>query len=301
MIGVLGQSPISSVTKAGMSEFVSLLRPKPSTAYGGDPSTYYRPYVNTRGIIINKDFLKGRVVDLSKGYQFQFNPATISDVKEAVYENRGYAGLPYLDYIWGGGGTRTISFQLFLDDTPQSHTISFRPSARGDKEAATIKPESNYTYDENGRLSNIEGIGNGRFDLKRVATEEFKSAYAKPSPGPDKFKWVENGAYSHSRTKERGVLDDVELIQSFLYPAPLVGEQTPKFAEGGMVSTNQFRPPATAVLCIGPLYLEGVVKSAPVEYTLFDSDLTPIRANINVEFAVFEFAEVVRKINQNTR
>lgn len=298
MIGVLGQSPISSVTKAGMSEFTSLLRPKPSTAYGNDPSSSYRPYVSTRGVLINKDFLKGRVVDLSKGYQFQFNPATISDVKEAVYENRGYAGLPYLDYIWGGGGTRTISFQLFLDDTPQSHTISFRPSARGDKEAATIKPESNYTYDENGRLSNIEGIGNGRFDLKRVATEEFKSAYAKPSPGPDKFKWVENGAYSHSRTKERGVLDDVELIQSFLYPAPLVGESTPKFAEGGMVTTSQFRPPATAVLCIGPLYLEGVVKSAPVEYTLFDSDLTPLRANINVEFAVFEFAEVIRKIKQ---
>jgi len=55
---------------------------------------------------------------------------------------------------------------------------------------------------------------------------------------------------------------------------------------------NQFRPPAIAVLSLGPLYLEGVIKSAPVTYTLFDQDLTPIRATIDIVFSVYEFEEL---------
>lgn len=308
MIQALGSSPISGVTKAGMSEFLSLLRPKPSKAFGDDSSRYFRPYVNTRGVIINKSFLRGSSTDLTKGYQFQFNPSTISDVKEAIYEGRTYIGLPYQDYIWGGGGQRTISFQLFLDDTPQSHIKSFRPTSIGGKDAATLKTNSKFTYDETGRIT---GTGEkSRFGqaLLNEAVAQGKSLYQgaiapfmKASSKPGKFEWDENGSYSHSRTKERGVLDDVELIQSFLYPAPLTGENTPKFAEGGIVSMNQFRPPATAVLCVGPLYLEGIVRSAPVQYTLFDKDLCPIRATIDLEFTVFEFAEVTRKINSNQK
>lgn len=309
MIQALGASPISGVTKAGMSEFLSLLRPKPSKAFGDDPSRYFRPYTNTRGVIINKDFLRGSTPDLTKGYQFQFNPATINDVKEALYESRTYIGLPYQDYIWKGGGQRTITLQLFLDDTPQSHIRSFRPTAIGGKDASTLKVDSKFTYDETGRLTGTgtesskfgqaildEAISQGKA-LYKGATAPFMKASSKPN----KFEWDENGAYSHSRTRKRGVLDDVELIQSFLYPAPLVGENTPKFAEGGIVSLNQFRPPATAVLCIGPIYLEGIVKAAPVQYTLFDQDLCPIRATIDLEFSVFEFEEVTRKIKWNQK
>lgn len=308
MIQALGASPISGITKAGLSEFLSLLRPKPSKAFGDDPSRYFRPYVNTRGVIINKDFLKGASTDLTKGYQFQFNPATISDVKEAIYGGRTYVGLPYQDYIWGGGGQRTISFQLFLDDTPQSHIRSFRPTSRGGNDADTLKMDSKFTYDETGRLT---GTGEKGYFGKGIVDEVVSqgkalykgaiSPFMKASSKPNIFEWDENGAHSHSRTMKRGVLDDVELIQSFLYPAPLAGENTPKFAEGGIVSMNQFRPPATAVLCIGPLYLEGIVKAAPVQYTLFDHDLCPIRAIIDLEFLVFEFEEITRKINANQK
>lgn len=306
MIQALGASPISGVTKAGMSEFLSLLRPKPSKAFGDDPSRYFRPYTNTRGVIINKDFLKGSTTDLTKGYQFQFNPATINDVKEALYESRTYIGLPYQDYIWKGGGQRTITLQLFLDDTPQSHIRSFRPTAIGGKDAATIRLDDKYGQGVSGYEAFEKEVMSGKSKSNSFKDELSSQRQAikenfKPTPGPNKFKWDENGAYSHSRTRERGVLDDVELIQSFLYPAPLVGENTPKFAEGGIVSLNQFRPPATAVLCIGPLYLEGVVKAAPVQYTLFDQDLCPIRATIDLEFAVFEFEEVTRKIKWNQK
>ena len=130
MIEVLGQSPISSVATAGRSVFMSILRNKPSKAFGEDPNRYPRPYTSTRGILINKELVDGvKTPDLKQGYQFQFNPQTITDVKNTLYETRQYAGLPYNDYIWGGGGERIISFQLFLDNTPQSKQRSFRPTA----------------------------------------------------------------------------------------------------------------------------------------------------------------------------
>lgn len=105
-------------------------------------------------------------------------------------------------------------------------------------------------------------------------------------------------AFSKRRFSERGILNDVELVQSFLYPEVLVGEAIPQFASGGIISSNQFRPPAVSILCIGPLYFEGIVKSVGVNYTLFDEDLTPIRGTISVEFAAYEFENLKNMIKQ---
>lgn len=303
MIGALGATPISSVTSAGMNEFVSLLSTKASKAFGSE--RWARAYTKTRGIIINKEFLKDKPIDLNKGYQFQFNPQTIEDVKATSYEQRKYAGLPYVDHIWGGGGERLITFELFLDNTPQSHTQGFRPTEYGSRLASDLSDANKrgYGYDASGRLSTngsknyvgqdfIENVNSVGRSIRNQVTSIV------PSKSPSGFNWVENGAHSHTRINKRGILPEVELLQSFLYPAPLVGESTPKFAEGGIVSSNQFRPPATAVLCLGPLYLEGVIKSLPIKYTLFDEDLTPIRATVNVEFSVFEFAKITRLIEQ---
>lgn len=300
MIEVLGQAPINSAVTAGRSEFMSVLKNGPSNSFGEASGRYPRPYTSTRGIIINKEFVDGvRTIDLRKGYQFQFNPQTITDVKSTLYEARQYAGLPYNDYIWGGGGERIISFQLFLDNTPQSKQRSFRPNAYGSKIAKEFKTEgTGYTFDENSGKYTLSGssFGKGVVEDVKSQAKTIKES-AEPSKGPSSFEYVDNDAYSVSRVDERGILPEVELIQSFLYPAPLSGETTPLFAEGGVVNTHQFRPPATAILAIGPLYLEGVVKSAPVSYTLFDQDLTPIRGTIDLEFAVFEFENIERQIN----
>lgn len=300
MIEALGQSPISSVATAGRSEFMSILRKKPSRAFGEDPNRYPRQYTSTRGVLINKEFVDGvKTPDLKKGYQFQFNPQTISDVKSTLYETRQYAGLPYNDYIWGGGGERIISFQLFLDNTPQSKQRSFRPTSYGSKLAKEFKTEgTGYTFDENtGKYSlDRKGIGAGFVDELKSQAKGIKESVL-PSKGPSNFEYIDNGAYSTSRVSERGILPEVELLQSFLYPAPLTGEATPLFAEGGIIDTHQFRPPAMAILAIGPLYLEGVLKSAPVTYTLFDQDLTPIRGTVDIEFAVFEFENIERQID----
>lgn len=295
MIEFLGQSPINSVATAGRSEFMSIFRNRPSNAFREDPNRYPRSYTSTRGILINKEFVDGvSVPDLSKGYYFQFNPSTITDVKRTLYSERQYAGLPYNDYIWGGGGERLISFQLFLDNTPQSKQRYFRPNVYGSTIAKEFKTEgTGYTFDEkSGKYSVRRSVDLGLISDVKSLTES-----ALPSNGPSSFEYIDNGAYSTSRVHERGIMPEVELIQSFLYPAPLVGETTPRFAEGGIVSTQQFRPPAIAILAIGPLYLEGVIKSAPVTYTLFDQDLTPIRGTIDLEVAVLEYEEIERQID----
>lgn len=301
MIEVLGSSPISSVATAGRSEFMSIFRNKPSKAFGEDPNRYPRPYTSTRGILINKELVDGvKTPDLKQGYQFQFNPQTITDVKSTLYETRQYAGLPYNDYIWGGGGERIISFQLFLDNTPQSKQRSFRPTAYGSKLANSIKVEgTGFSYDEKGRITGTGDksyFGKGIVDEIKSQARSISESFL-PSKGPSAFDYDKYGAFSNTRVDERGILPEVELIQSFLYPAPLTGETTPLFAESGVVSTNQFRPPAVAILAIGPLYLEGVLKSAPVTYTLFDQDLTPIRGTVDIEFAVFEFENIERQID----
>lgn len=284
ILEALGQSPLNSGVTAGMSKFMSLFRDKPSKAFGEDPNRYPRPYTVSRGIIINKEFVVGtKTPDLLKGYHFQFNPQQVHDSKTTNYETRSYTGLPYNDYIWSGGGERVITFQLFMDNTPQSKQRSFRPTAYGSKLAKEFKTEGmNFAYDENGRNT----------------TDGKSKRNLMPSPGPTHFEYVDNGAYSTSRVDERGILPEVELLQSFLYPAPLAGEDTPRFAEGGIVSSNQFRPPATAILALGQFYFEGVIKSAPVTYTLFDYDLTPIRGTADIEFAVFEFENIERMIRK---
>lgn len=72
----------------------------------------------TRGFLGLVDDVESGIFD--RVYQFQFNPATISTNKQTNYSNRPYPGLPYEELIWSGAGPREISFELFIDDTPQS-------------------------------------------------------------------------------------------------------------------------------------------------------------------------------------
>lgn len=291
MIELLGQSPLNSAVVAGRSQFTSLFRTKPSNAYAEEAGRYPRPYTSQRGILINKDFLLEKPLQLDKGYYFQFNPQTVSDIKNTLYETRSYAGLSFNDYTWAGGGERLVTFQLFMDNTPQSKIRSFRPTAiNNSKEALTLK---------------VDGVNvkeNGLVDIEYSQAERIRRELGvsiEVAKGASKFEFV-GDAYSSTRVHQRGILPEVELIQSYLYPAPLKGEETPMFASGGVISSAQFRPPPTVVLSIGPIYLEGVIKSAPVEYTLFDADLTPIRGSIDIEFAVFEFETISKPEELNS-
>lgn len=285
---------VSTASDIALREFASVIRRNPSGAFGEDPSRFSGGYTPTRGIIIDREYVRSaNTIDLNKGYQFQFNPQTVSDTKNTTYSNRNYAGLHYEDYSWSGGGERVITFQLFLDNTPGSKYRQLRPESYGSARAMEIDDKGKgFPYNEDTQ----------KYEVPRHTIKSRVEGYLKdlnpvkaPNNGPDRFDFV-GDAYSVSRVHERGVLPEVEFLQSFLYPSKLVGEDTPRFAEGGVVSENQFRPPATAVLALGPIYLEGFLRSCPVEYTLFDRDLTPIRANVNVEFVVHEYETLERRV-----
>lgn len=288
MIEKLGQGPINTAASSLRSQFMSIFRERPSTAFSNDSNRYPREYVTTRGLLISKTHLNEKIPDLTKGHIFQFNPATVDDVKNTIYEVRGYTGLSYNDYVWSGGGERVVSFQLFLDNTPQSKQRHFRPEMYGSKRALEIENSyGGYGYDSSGRItdtaSNSSTLGG---DIKKTLNYS-------ASEGPQSFTYT-GDAFSTTRVDERGILPEVEKIQSFMYPALMKGEEVPRFSEGGVVSQVQFRPPSVVVLTIGPLYLEGVIKSAPVQYTLFDKDLTPIRGTISIEMGIFEYEDLSR-------
>lgn len=263
IVEALGSAPLSTAVSSGMNKFTSIFRNKPSTMYKGNDYNKPRSYVREAGLLIAMEYTDQKNPDFSKGYYFQFNPQTVTDTKSTIYETRSYAGTPYVDSIWGNGGERTVTFQLFLDDTPGSDISYLRGNPHIAENGALA-----YTYTEG---LNVTGDLNNR-----------------------------------TRVHERGILDAVELIQSFMYPAPLKGSDgkdlpTPRFASGGVVTMTQFRPPAKAIITIGALYYSGYVKAAPVTYELFDADLTPIRGTIDLEFVVDEFQSLEKIMNTKQR
>lgn len=242
-----GQAPISTGIKVGLDKFYSIFRssPKISASNGRWGKDYLS---STRGMLATKESIKSG--DYNRVYLFQFNPQTVSDSKSTNWEEITYAGLPYIDLIWGGGGVRRVSFQLFLDNTPQSKHRYF--------------------------------MGNGNEGEHIDKDGSFSS---------DGFSTIKtnNKGYSATRYNERGILDEIEFLQSFMYPAVSEADKTPKFAEGGIVNLKQFRPPSLACIALGPLYLEGIIRSVDVNYTLFDKDLTPLRGTVDLELSVYEF------------
>lgn len=303
MIELFGNSVLNTAVTAGIRNFTSILSgaagPSRSfaTVKGDDDGRFPRGYTSTRGILISKRDLKAS--NFNNGYYFQFNPQTIEDVKQTIWEVRQYTGLSYNDYVWAHGGERIISFQLFLDNTPGSKYGKFRPEAYNSKLAQEPTSVGASGYNPRSSMPPASARANGAVYGQAVgevaaAGRTLLNNDFNPAKGPSSLAY--NGGasrgYSTTRVDARGILPEVEKIQSFLYPEVAVGEAIPKFAQGGIVAPNQFRPPATAVFAFGPIYLEGILKNAATKYTLFDKDLVPLRGTIDVEFAVYEFEEL---------
>lgn len=267
MIEVLGMSPISSFSTTLRKNFVSLFREGVSNAYGLSSARTPGMYTSYRGYMVSKELIdpltskepapSEKVFSFKDGLYFQFNPSTIREEKLSNYNTREYPGMAYVDYVWAGGSDKTLNFELFLDNTPQTKTKHFRPESYDSVRALEIDDK----------------------------TMNMNDVYFK-----------EGKAYSSTRVSERGVLPEVEKLESFLYPALKNREAVPKFSSGGVVDNDQFRPPPTVIFTYGPMYYEGIVRSVNKEYTLFDFDLTPLRCTANVEFVVFEFQNLERLI-----
>lgn len=298
VLSIIGSSPINSAITWAEKSFVSLFRMKASNAFSESKGT--RPYVNTRGYLISKKELFSLDDGLAlaqSGYMFQFNPQQFTDSKVSNFETRSYAGLPYVDYIWTGGGERQISFQLFIDDTPASHTRTFNADTYS-KLADEIKVQQEKTKEKFLSKKWFKGAAETALSSIGISlTEE-----------PKALEWKSYGAYSHTRIHERGTLDAVERVTQYLYPQAewkygRTKRPIPKFSTGGIVNVEQFRPPAVVVFSFGDnYYLEGIMRSANVTHTLFDADLTPIRSTIDVTLGIIDSEAItdMRLINYPT-
>jgi len=94
--------------------------------------------------------------------------------------------------------------------------------------------------------------------------------------------------------KPRGVLDDCELLESFVRPdVPTKGKiKIPKFSSGGIVPPNQFYPPPVLIFIYGNFYLEGILRSVDFTYSAWRTNLIPARAQATISFTVLEQEEV---------
>ncbi len=97
------------------------------------------------------------------------------------------------------------------------------------------------------------------------------------------------GDYGIENLNPRGVLPMVEKLTKFQYPVPEKGRAL--FLSGGLADVSAFKrfsSPPIAIFVFGSYYMEAVVPSVNVKYTLFNKDLVPVRAECDVTLKIIE-------------
>jgi hypothetical protein len=102
-------------------------------------------YNTMRGLLAYKD-------DNSRNLLFQFNPTDLDDTKQVIYEDREKTGFDNTDFLWIRGGSRNISFTLFLDATEGS-----RQAHLGKVGSPEVSQSEMFTHNpERGVLNQVE-------------------------------------------------------------------------------------------------------------------------------------------------
>lgn len=225
---------------------------------------------DTRGLLIPVDDFDRSPITLERALQFQFNPTEIFDGKLVRYEERPYVGHDAIRNIWGGGGKRTLKFNLTFDAT----VITTR---EGDLPNDWMRLHYNST--------------------------EF-GEYGKPRT-TNKFQ--EENIDFISVTSEDGTLTPVSQLQSFKY-SERVGDQRGvglRFQNGLFEPTNRFSSPPTLYFLFGVMVFVVVVEDVQVSHKLFHKEGFPIRSECEVVLQVYEWdipsnisQEAVSKLNQ---
>lgn len=95
-------------------------------------NTGMSPYKQVkRGILAHKN-------NPEKLYLFQFNPQEINDTKDVRYADIDRPNRQYVDYVFSGGGPRTLAFTLNLDATAGSNTPEFTSTKLGNQGFETL-------------------------------------------------------------------------------------------------------------------------------------------------------------------
>lgn len=105
---------------------------------------------------------------------------------------------------------------------------------------------------------------------------------------------------------EVGIMEQVRKLKQFLLPAEFDNPYKPTFilANGNTAPTAQFIAPPRMVFTYGKWYLEAKMESCPIKYTLFNSNLVPIRGEAQVSLLIEDGFEVkesafIRNISTN--
>lgn len=210
---------------------------------------------------------------------------SVSDENPGIGEERKYSSIRGM----------FVPKQLGSDDFDDKRKLLFQfnpDEIRTEKDAAW-NVRSNPGMDFNDYLWSNGGEKLLTFKLWFDATAGSHSSFFRRSELDDA-----SLATQINNIRPRGVLDDTELLESFLHPAipDKVNKNifpVPKFSIGGVVAEKQFYPPTVLIFVYGNgFYYEGILKSADITYTVFRKDLIPSRAEVNCVFAAFEHTEV---------
>ena len=87
------------------------------------------------------------------------------------------------------------------------------------------------------------------------------------------------GEPERRRNEEGDILADLSILRSFVYPA--IGDLLDVFS---LVGGNEplFQEPPTALLILGSSSMEGFVTNLKITETLFNSELDPVRAEVEI-------------------
>lgn len=213
--------------------------------------------------------------------------------REAKAVSSSVNGTPEVKYAGARGYNALRGLLAQEDDLDKTLIFQFNPETITDQKVTTYA-DRNYT----GLPFNAYIWTNGA--ERTITFQLFMDATAGSNTKTFRkdVQWGNAGNESLAFTSPRGTLDNVELLNSFLYPRLKVNVSSPslpvpKFTSGGVVPEHQFIPPPTAIFCYGEYYLRGLVRDVSVTHELFNKDLVPVRSTCDVTFAVLEQTAVV--------
>lgn len=165
----------------------------------------------------------------------------------------------------------------FKDNPDKYITFQFNPEQHTDDKSVVYEDRQKTGLDEVDFLWVSGGPRNWDFELFLDATEGSKQTHLGIDPA--------NAAFTHD--PNRGVLNQVEFIQSFMRPAN-ADPNTPVFVNGNVKLSNQFTAPPEVIFVFGPFYFEGVITRATPSYQLWNRQLVPLRATMAITIRIQE-------------
>jgi hypothetical protein len=136
-------------------------------------------YSSKRGIMAEKGF----ELNPERCLIFQFNPETISDSKDNNFVTKPNTGFQHVDYVWGNGGERTITFNLHFEATAAVNSPHFNKGRNTSDEYFWSQVDTLDKNFPNGTLDDVEVLRSYQYPKKETpVSPRFSNGGFIPSP-----------------------------------------------------------------------------------------------------------------------